>query len=835
MQGIHLESDNDADKYNIYYKNCQHYPYNEFVATSKSANKRLLFPTFCTWKGIQCDNDNVGKPKKDHIKPPKVNEMSKFKKVDIVSFLQSFYLSFFDQPVSYDNTNIYNNIVLKFEPLTVQNDTNETYYFKVKDVIGEGNCAFHSTFEAGVFDFSVVPEEFMEKLCTKTKNGKSTRSFHTIHQLRCLFFDLCEVYYEYDPVLKNLVDCLLQLQTYIFNSEILSEDYRLDVERCGEDLLKKFKLCIRSSKHDCTVVDICVFVIMSYIFKTKIRTWNSDSNFYDSTLLITNAFVCYAPEGSQVLKENDYGAYFTRPDTHIFNYNSPDYFFDFGLRGHPLVDEHSEASVNESNWQLNHFVPFERIEEAEAIQLCDLKQRKLVVYNSTNLPRDATESRTQSTLAEIKDFVENKEQDYDDESGVANYKVVVVKVAGVVVENVDSDSKCSDKKKTTLTTGMSNDNESITEDNDDEEVEENIQEHQNNRNVVIIDERDDDVIIIDDEEQECDNNVGIDDSTDDNTDEVVQGGQDKQKTHRPSTTVQEEETIMNTEERADKLLEDDEDIEQQEVMNLQNPDAPIPTEQEDLLCNDDSNDNTDVATPNINVILQMLHQCQSTNKELQQRVVSLEHTVSILREEKNNRQSSTTRKGSKRRNHLQNASPDGKPSSTERVKKKSKVAKTPSSSSTSTTNTKRKNCTPSDWYNISKMYFTTCTAVGSQSEVSQFAQSHSKVAHMSPQHVQKMLEKCKTQYVVNGVFSDNVSVQASTNRPTRERKFHVLEEAVIEYYLDNRTEEVMAEKCIDLYQHLKSDPNNTLPDGFKCSNTWLKHMKKCINTKRTSE
>ena len=48
----------------------------------------------------------------------------------------------------------------------------ETYYFKITDVIGEGNCWFHSTYKVGLFDFSKLQTELYKQLTEKPKCGK---------------------------------------------------------------------------------------------------------------------------------------------------------------------------------------------------------------------------------------------------------------------------------------------------------------------------------------------------------------------------------------------------------------------------------------------------------------------------------------------------------------------------------------------------------------------------------------------------------------------------------------------------------------------------------------
>ena len=164
LQGIELESDDPSDNHNIYYKNCIYLPFHKFILISTKATKKFLFPAFVDWKTETDYVYNEGKPETEQIKSPKLSHISKYSRDTIVSFLHSYFRETYVKPVEEDNVNIYNNIVLKFNSRSLQNQTDETLYFKVKDVVGEGNCIFHSTYEAGVFDLSVVPADYIQKL-----------------------------------------------------------------------------------------------------------------------------------------------------------------------------------------------------------------------------------------------------------------------------------------------------------------------------------------------------------------------------------------------------------------------------------------------------------------------------------------------------------------------------------------------------------------------------------------------------------------------------------------------------------------------------------------------
>ena len=99
---------------------------------------------------------------------------------------------------------------------------------------------------------------------------------------------------------------------------------------------------------------------------------------------------------------------------------------------------------------------------------------------------------------------------------------------------------------------------------------------------------------------------------------------------------------------------------------------------------------------------------------------------------------------------------------------------------------------------------------------------------MTPCHVQKTLEKFKRKYHSTTTASDQVPTKSK--RPNRTGRYVLLDEAVIKYYtVDHVGDPFSEQKCMEIYRSLKDDYYNNIPDGFQCSNTWVKKMKKLIN------
>ena len=211
-----------------------------------------------------------------------------------------------------------------------------------------------------------------------------------MYQLRRFVFDLCEIFYDEDPFFQYYVDTTINIQGYIFNSDIIgNSDIAKEMSRCGDNKKRKFKVCIRNSNSDRQWLDGCCLQIISYMFKTNIHILSSSGMSHDSIKYINGTLESFGDlQTMPVLQEG----HFSRPDTYLFNWNSPSYFFDTTLLRHKLIGDDKHCHALTSNWTLNHFVPFERITKEVALELHHSKQRLLIEYSTEPIPLNQEKS-----------------------------------------------------------------------------------------------------------------------------------------------------------------------------------------------------------------------------------------------------------------------------------------------------------------------------------------------------------------------------------------------------------------------------------------------------------
>ena len=854
LQGIELESHDPDDRYNIYYKNCIYLPLNTFLTTSNKATKKYLFPLYVHWK-TQSDNIyNNGKPKKQQIKSPKLNQSSKYSMDTIITFLESYFLDTYVDPVKYDNVNIYDNIVLKFKSHSLQNQSDETLYFKVKDVIGEGNCLFHSTYEAGVYDLSVVPADYIQKLRELTSNGNSTKHFHSVYQLRRFVFDLCEIFYDEDPFFRYFVDTTIMTQGYIFNSDIIgNDDIATEMSRCGNNKKRKFKVCIRNSYSDRQWLDGCMLQTISYMFKTNIYTFSSSGMFHDSIEYINGTLKSFGdPQTMPVLQDG----HFSRPDTYVFTWNSPNYFFDTTLLRHKLIGDNKESHALTSNWALNHYVPFERIKPEVALELHNSKQRLIIEYSTEPIPLNQEKSRTYFTKLRIGDFVDNHQRKKMPSTNPS-------------LSNIQTKNNDSTKNSRNLTLQL-NDHDNMKESiptnstNDEDEIQSerapvikftsfsvvvdgqkmiNLSDH--HRSI----EDDNSIKNIEQTEQSSDNEDSdseyIEEANCDN--ELEKEGDDEEvlfdcedyvdvekgiKMFDPSPQTNNEDDVQcadtGTKDKEDNHVPDPH---VQQIPQVVNDSLTVPLEEKDelLLRMQD-----EISLLKRQVSKQALEH-KSDKAKSDRHIRDLQNQVSDLKEALAS--SFSTNKKTKDLNDCSGSSSSSYSSSkiTQKPRRTDlKGGQKPSFSSLTSNSTMkkssaRKNVGNRDWFEITKTFLEkNNNVIGSQSEIEKFKNSIPKIKHLTPSHVQKTLEKFKRKYRDTTTTSDQVPTKSK--RPNRRARFVLLEDAVVKYYtVDHIGEPFSEQKCMEIYNDLKNDYYNNIPDGFQCSNTWVKKIKNLIN------
>ena len=390
MQGSPLTSDRSVDQYNIYYRNYKELSYIDYLC-SKTTKKNDIFPLYETYYYALFDD------KKDapQLKKKDIN------KDEIAKVLSDEFKRDYVDPVLSINSKTFSKMVYKFNPHTLQNWSDESYYFKCTDVIGEGNCWFHSTLQSGVFNLANVPSTLFEKLCKRTKKGKKSAMLHTVLQLRHLFLDLCVVFYYNDKCFQFLVDCYLSSESggYLFDDDLFSDER---IQRLKSDLRRKFEFCVRETRVDRKEMDSSANLLASYIFRCNIVMFNPDGVSFNSKEKI-----------NQIFNNKDNPTHLQIPDEHFLStkyiyHHNPDHPFDCRVNGHPMLQTvPPEKPGGKFTYEVRsfcHYLSLERITEDQCNDLVETGQRIVIECPKEKLSHDQDHYHSVDVIKEIDAF-----------------------------------------------------------------------------------------------------------------------------------------------------------------------------------------------------------------------------------------------------------------------------------------------------------------------------------------------------------------------------------------------------------------------------------------------
>lgn len=386
MQGSLLLSNDSVEKYNIYYNNYEELSFIDFLNHGKFTKKDIT-PYYVKFMN---------------------NNPSKVSKQLMVELLHDEFVSTYVAPFKEINNNIFSHIVYKFNQSTLQNQSNEAYYFKVTDVIGEGNCWFHSTYKLGLYDFSKLHPECYKELRKTTNNGKKSKLLPTVHQVRHLLMDLFYIYYNNDPKFMDLANHIMSINQYIINEDFCyGDDYKKQYKGLGEDVRRKFQFCVRNARTDCLWTDYTTSILASYIFKTDIVTFQSDSGFTSSKEII-NAQLQQLHSGNPPTLPDSY----FQSTLYLYHHNSS-YPFDVNLKEHPLlrISNNAKSSgegVSYEYWEVNHYAAMHRISESTAVELQESGERMIIEQLPQRIPDTQMGTNTDLVRMEVSKFVTNQ-------------------------------------------------------------------------------------------------------------------------------------------------------------------------------------------------------------------------------------------------------------------------------------------------------------------------------------------------------------------------------------------------------------------------------------------
>lgn len=725
MQGSPLRSDRLVDQYNIYYQNYKELSYIDYLHF-KNTTKRDIFPLYeIHYYALFGNEKDAPELKKKDVS-----------KEYIAQVLSNEFKTDYVDPVLSINSKTYSKIVYKFNPHTFQNPSGEPYYFKCTDVIGEGNCWFHSTLQSGVFNLANVPSPLFEKLYKRTKKGKKSAMLHTVLQLRHLFLDLCIVFYYNDKYFRFIVDCYLSREfgDYLFD-DALNQDERYQRLK-KSDLRRKFEFCVRETRVDRKDMDSSANVLASYIFRCNIFQFNPDGVPFNSKEIINQFFNNTGnPTPLQI------------PDDHFLStkyiyHHNPDHPFDCRVNGHSmlLTVPPTKPGGKDGIYEIRsfcHYLSLERITEDQCNDLVETGKRIVIECPKEALSREQKHYHSVDVMKVIDAF---------------SPTVPLPKY----LENV---SIRLEGKTTMLDTMEHEDDSGEIMVNDITQVDKLPKQH-NKCNKQ--------------HDKEQDNDDDDNDGNDDNP------------------------TFDN------------------DMIELVNPD-PIPESQ------GRSHDHPISSSAGRN---SSCHPTPCDNEE-DGKVVKLQEEIASLREKLSNSEAELKKQSEKLKSlsHKQKL-PDLPPSSMKSPPQKKQKTK--------------KQLTPQDWYEIAKHYFTTHSTVGTKSEILKevINKSGSRVANLTPRHVQAKLEKFKHFFRKNDkdksvVPNSDVPPSSISADLSRTRRFVLVEDAVLQYYSDHPDEEISKQKCMDLFRELRSQPDNNLPETFQCSNTWFYRVKHIIKQRRS--
>ena len=817
MQGSPLTSDRLVDQYNIYYQNYKELSYIDYLHF-KNTTKRDIFPLYeIHYYALFGNEKDAPELKKKDVS-----------KEYIAQVLSNEFKTDYVDPVLSINSKTYSKIVYKFNPHTFQNSSGEPYYFKCTDVIGEGNCWFHSTLQSGVFNLANVSSALFEKLCKRTNKGKKSATLHTVLQLRHLFLDLCLVFYYNDKYFKFIVDCYLSREfgDYLFD-DALNQDERYQRLK-KSDLRRKFEFCVRETRVDRNYMDSSASVLASYIFRCNILIFNPDWAPFNPKEIINEFF-----------NNTDNPTPLQIPDDHFLStkyiyHHNPDHPFDCRVKDHPmlLTVPPTEPDGDDGIYEIRsfcHYLSLERITEDQCNDLVETGKRIVI-----ECPKEA---------------LSQKQKHY--------HSVDVMKVIDAFsptaplpkyLENV---SICLDGKTMMLD----------TMEHEDDSGEIMVNDKQPDK------ERDND----DDDNDGNDDNPTFDNDTDlvnpDPIPESHQGHIDSScpiSSSAPLPKYLENVSIrldgktmlldstMEHEDDSGEIMVNDSTHQVCEVPKHHNNECNKQEHDKEQDNNDDDNDGNDNSSTFDNDMIELVNpdpipesqghshdhpisssagrnsSCHPTpcDNEEDGKVVKLQEEIASLRKKLSNSEAELKKQSEKLKSLSRKKKlPDLPPSSMKSPQKKQKT---------------KKQLTPQDWYETAKHYFTTHSTVGTKSEILKevINKSGSRVANLTPRHVQAKLEKFKHFFRKNDkdksvVPNSDVPPSSISADLSRTRRFVLVEDAVLQYYSDHPDEEISKQKCMDLFRELRSQPDNNLPETFQCSNTWFYRMKHIIKQRRS--
>ena len=208
------------------------------------------------------------------------------------NFINDFITEYVD-PVN-TNNEAYKNIIVEIPKGIRGNKSSASWFFTIKDVIGDGNCGLYSLAEQGFFDYSKIAQCYRDHLQKLFKNKTAITKYDSISQHRLAIKELIRLYYfgdeknsiNYDKGFRYVLRFHMEMDNSIFvneketdeikgsRSDSESEQPAMTDEEQEQQFMKEMDREVRQKLElvakNRTIVESSLLDALSYIFKTPI-------------------------------------------------------------------------------------------------------------------------------------------------------------------------------------------------------------------------------------------------------------------------------------------------------------------------------------------------------------------------------------------------------------------------------------------------------------------------------------------------------------------------------------------------------------------------------------